>query len=102
MRISPTLAMLLAIAGCNQSQSDPTTLQLPASTVIRIQFEDFNAGGQGVGYNDNEPGNLGGLYRPNEGVDIEQRADPDGYNIGWMVEGEWQHGDIKVPATLVY
>ena len=36
-----------------------------------IQAEDFNTGGENVGYSDTTASNFGGIYRPNEDVDIE-------------------------------
>lgn len=37
----------------------------------RVEAEDFDWGGQGVGYSDADTSNNGGQYRPSEGVDIE-------------------------------
>ena len=36
-----------------------------------IEAENYNSGGQGVAYNDNDAVNNGGAYRLNEGVDIQ-------------------------------
>lgn len=55
-----------------------------------IQAEEFDQGGEGVGYHDLTPSNLGGAYRPSEAVDIEVTADTGGgYNVGWFTAGEW-------------
>ncbi len=60
------------------------------SAVTRIQAENFDTGGEGVGYHDNTPLNSGGAYRPSEGVDIQTTGDSGGgHNLGWMVAGEW-------------
>ncbi len=73
----------------------------PNATRPRIQFEDFKQGGEGVGYHDNDPQNQGGLYRPNEGVDIDQRGNPEGYDVGWSGAGEWLKYDLNL-ATGTY
>ena len=52
-----------------------------------VQAEDFDAGGEGVAYHDTEPANLGGAYRPAEGVDIETAHDIT--DVGWIRSGEW-------------
>ncbi|WP_238991364.1 RICIN domain-containing protein [Rariglobus hedericola] len=60
------------------------------SATTRIQAESFDNGGQGVAYNDNATLNSGGAYRTTEGVDIQTTTDTGGgYNLGWMVAGEW-------------
>jgi len=60
------------------------------SLTTRIQAENFDNGGQGTAYNDNATINSGGQYRTTEGVDIQTTGDAGGgYNIGWMVAGEW-------------
>ena len=61
---------------------------LPYSEIV--QAEDFNAGGEGVGYHDTTTANQGGQYRPAEGVDLELTTDAGGgYNVGWTADGEW-------------
>gem|GEM_PF-905623 len=61
----------------------PGAHEVPGS----VQAEDFDAGGEGVAYHDTEPANLGGAYRPAEGVDIEKGAYRT--NVGWIRNGEW-------------
>jgi hypothetical protein len=66
--------------------SGAVTTALPGT----IQAEEFDTGGEGVGYHDLTPSNLGGAYRPSEGVDIEATTDTGGgYNVGWFSAGEW-------------
>ncbi len=48
---------------------------------------DYDAGGEGVAYHDTEPANLGGAYRPAEGVDIETAG--TSMDVGWVRDGEW-------------
>ncbi|GAD03931.1 endo-1,4-beta-xylanase A precursor [Agarivorans albus MKT 106] len=54
-----------------------------------IQAEDYDNGGEGVGYSDSNTSNLGGQYR-NDGVDIGDAADIGGGQfVGWVEVGEW-------------
>ena len=72
----------------------------PANIPGEIEAENFNTGGQGVAYNDNEAANNGGAYRVNEGVDIEACTDDGGgYNVGWLNPNEWM--DYSVNLAIV-
>jgi hypothetical protein len=70
----------------------------------RIQAENFDDGGQGVGYYN--PGNInrGGLYRPTEGVGIGAipSADGGGYFVGWTLPGEHLNYSVTVAVTGTY
>jgi hypothetical protein len=60
------------------------------SLTSTIQAEDFDLGGEGVGYHDQEAANQGGAYRASEGVDIQATTDAGGgFNVGWTAAGEW-------------
>ncbi len=64
-----------------------------------IQAEEFDAGGEAVGYHDLTPTNLGGAYRPSEAVDIEATTDTGGgYNVGWFTAGEWLAYSASIQA----
>lgn len=68
-----------------------------------ITLEDFMPGGEGVGYHDNNSGNNGGDYRPNEGVDIDlTRGSGGGYHVGWTENGEWMNYSVDVKETGFY
>ncbi len=58
-----------------------------------VQAKDYDLGGEGVAYHDTEPANLGGAYRPAEGVDIETAGLFT--DVGWVRSGEWLdlHGE---------
>ncbi|MEN6341880.1 MAG: S8 family serine peptidase [Methanospirillum sp.] len=77
-------------------------LRQPASLPGTIQAEDYDTGGEGVAYHDLEPANLGGVYRPAEGVDIEPLPNSAGYNVGWIRAGEWLRYTVNVSATGAY
>ncbi len=56
----------------------------------QIQAEDYNLGGSGISYSDTSAANEGGVYRPDEGVDIEASQDAGGgYQIFQTQAGEW-------------
>ncbi len=62
---------------------------LAAADGARIQAEDFDEGGQGVGYSTTTTTNAGGQYRTT-GVGIEATTDAGGgYDVGWTAAGEW-------------
>ncbi|MES2730871.1 MAG: RICIN domain-containing protein [Bacteroidota bacterium] len=65
-----------------------------------IQTENFDKGGEGVAYHDNEASNQGSVYRQ-EGVDIEACAE-GGYNVGWTNTGEWLEYTVNVATTGSY
>ena len=75
-----------------------TPIALPGT----IEVENFDLGGQGVAYNDLDPGNNGGAYR-SEGVDIEATGDAGGgFDIGWTGAGEWLSYSVDVVADGRY
>ncbi len=62
-----------------------------------LQAEDFDNGGEGVAYHDNDATNNGGAYRTNEGVDIENGT-AGVTNVGWTATGEWLEYTCNVTA----
>src|SRR5690242_7414693 len=46
----------------------------PIAVPTTIQAEQFDRGGEGVGYHDRSPGNAGKQFRPDEDVDIISTA----------------------------
>jgi PKD repeat protein len=66
-----------------------------------IEAENYDNGGEGIAYHDVNANNIGLLYRPNEGVDIEG-ASEHGYDVYWMVAGEWLEYTIQVPVDTLY
>lgn len=68
----------------------------------RIQAEDYQAGGPGVGYHDLTAGNTGGAYKA-DNVDIQVTTDAGGgHNVGWIEAGEWLDYDVNVAAAGTY
>jgi hypothetical protein len=66
-----------------------------------IEFEDFDNGGVGVAYADADIANHGGLYRPDESVDIAGN-ETDGYFVGWVNNNEWLEYTVDVQAIGVF
>lgn len=74
----------------------------PAVVPGVIEAENFDIGGQGVGYSDTTSANSGGVYRTTEGVDIQACADTGGgFNVGWIANNEWLQYTLK-PAQGTY
>ena len=68
-----------------------------------IQAENYDWGGQGVAYNDNDATNNGFAYRPGEGVDIEPCGDAGGgYDVGWTNANEWLKYTVNVNTAGTY
>ena len=71
-----------------------------------IEAEDFDQGGEGVGYHDNTPGNQGDAgFRTNEDVDLFVANDASGgsaYIVKNFEAGEWLAYTISVPANGNY
>jgi len=62
--------------------------------------EQFDNGGQNVGYYDTTTGNSGGQFRTTD-VDI-QTSNDGGYNIGWTAAGEWLNYTVNVTQAGTY
>lgn len=78
----------------------------------QIHAVDYDLGNQGVTYFDSDfmatsgspgGGNTGGKYR-NDGVDIQESTDPEGfgYNVGWTERLEWLSYTVHVDSTAHY
>ena len=98
----------LFIAGdeAGETPTNPTNTpdpNVPEGT-IRIQAEDYKAGTNGTEYFDfNADVNLGGAYRPNEGVDIETTGDVGGgFNVSFIQDGEFLTYDVDVAEAGTY
>ncbi len=78
-----------------------------------IEAVDYDIGANGIAYNDNiyedadkfgsdsESWNNGWVYR-NDGVDIEYSTDQNGYNIGWIDNGEWLKYTVNADISGEY
>lgn len=77
-----------------------TAIALPGS----FEAENFDLGGEGVGYHDLSKGNTGALYRLNEDVDIVTSTDGagGGYVVNNFQTGEWLGYTVNVAAAGKY
>jgi len=67
-----------------------------------IQAEDFDGGGEGVGYHDTDASNNGGQYRATA-VDVETTGDVGGgYNVGFTSAGEWLNYSVHAAVGGLY
>lgn len=67
-----------------------------------VRAENYDIGGEGVGYHDLTPGNKFGYYR-NDDVDLEQCTDTNGgYDLGDFSTGEWVQYTVNVTQTGTY
>lgn len=68
----------------------------------QIQAENYDVGGEGVAYHDNDTANQGGQYRT-DGVDIKTTADTGGgHSVGWLNANEWLEYTVNVTASGTY
>ncbi|WP_051979728.1 glycosyl hydrolase family 18 protein [Edaphobacter aggregans] len=68
-----------------------------------IQAENFDTGGENVGYHTDNNTNQGGQYRTGEGVSIEATTDTGGgYDVGWVTADEWLNYTMKVASSGSY
>lgn len=75
----------------------------PSTSGAVIQAEDFDHGGNGIGYYTTAKSNAGGQYRPAEDAGIEATSDTGGgYDVGWTTAGEWLAYTFNAPATGSY
>jgi len=65
-----------------------------------LNAENFDNGGEGIAYHDSTVGNAGGQYRSTD-VDVE-RSSLGGYDVGWMVTGEWLAYTVNVATAGRY
>ncbi|CAM9216242.1 unnamed protein product [Ascophyllum nodosum] len=71
----------------------------PAVIPGTIQAEEYDLGGEGVGYSDSDAGNIGGAFRTDEAVDISTTSD-GGYYVGWNNAGEYLRYTVDVDQAL--
>lgn len=71
-----------------------------------IEFEDFDVGGNGFAYFDEDAGtnvDPAPNFRTDEDVDIETCTDDGGgYNLGWTAAGEWLEYTVNVASAGTY
>ena len=74
----------------------------PAPLPGVIEVENFDNGGEGVGYHDLSSQNSGGDYRTTA-VDVDVSGDSGGgYLVGWAFAGEWLAYTVNVATAGTY
>ena len=117
MRFQPSGGVPLQTPTVTQTPViQPTSPAAPTSTLLPmpvpksygngvipgvIEAEDYNTGGEGVGYYDTTPGNSGGQYR-NDDVDIEYDNGENSPVVCYMRGGEWLKYTVNVQGTTLY
>ncbi|MBR6310616.1 MAG: DUF5010 domain-containing protein [Paludibacteraceae bacterium] len=89
--------LLQNVANADQEAYGGTPWAIPGT----IEFENYDEGGEGVAYHDNDSNNAWGQYRPAEGVDIN-RFGEGLYNIGNAANGEWVEYTVNILETALY
>ena len=80
------------------NNNNPWSIASSGTTII--EAENFDTGGRGNAYNDNDASNNGGQYR-SDGVDIENCSE-GGYNVGWIANGEWLEYTVNIAQAGTY
>ena len=92
-----TLTFSLTVNSIGQTPFGGSARAIPGT----IEAEDFDNGGEGTAFHDNDASNNGGQYRTSEGVDIEACSE-GGYCVGWTNAGEWLEYSVNVSAAGNY
>lgn len=78
----------------------------PHAVPGKIEFENYDVGGQEMAYFDSSPGtevDPAPDYRTDEDVDLEVCEDTGGgYNLGWTDAGEWTEYTVNVKGAGTY
>ena len=96
-----TAALTLdATAGTFANDDQPWLLS--ETSVTKIEAENYDRGGNGGAYFDNTLDNLGGEYRV-AGPDIQKTSDcGNGFNVGWILPGEYLQYTVEAPVAGSY
>lgn len=74
----------------------------PAAVPGVVQAENYDTGGQGVGYSVNSVNGGANGYR-SDGVDLEVTSDAGGgYNVGWTGPGQWFRYTVNAASAGTY
>jgi lysophospholipase L1-like esterase len=102
----PTTVPTTVVTTTIPTTTKPTTTATPTATPSgrpvpgTIEAEDYDIGGEGIGYHDTTAGNHDNVYRYD---DVDLSVNPSGgYNIGYVVDGEWLAYTLKVPSAGTY
>lgn len=88
--------------GSYGNSGEPWTLNSITAT-LHVEAENYDSGGEGVGYHDDTAGNSGNGYRTSENVDVQTTSDTGaGYNVGWFNTNEWLEYTCYINEAGIY
>jgi beta-glucanase (GH16 family)/uncharacterized protein involved in high-affinity Fe2+ transport len=74
----------------------------PAAVPGTVQAENYDTGGQGIGYDVSSTNGSANSYR-SDGVDLETTTDTGGgYDLGWTASGQWFRYTVNVATAGSY
>jgi len=74
----------------------------PAAIPGTVMAENYDTGGQGIGYNVTSVNGTGNAYR-SDGVDLETATSPaTGNDLGWTTAGQWFKYTVNVATAGTY
>jgi hypothetical protein len=74
----------------------------PAPVPGTVQAENYDTGGDGVGYHVTSVNGNANSYR-SDGVDLESTSDTGGgYDVGWTSSGQWMRYTVNVATAGAY
>jgi beta-glucanase (GH16 family) len=74
----------------------------PAAIPGTVQAENYDTGGQGIGYDVSSTNGSANSYR-SDGVDLEVTTDTGGgYDLGWTTSGQWFRYTVNVATAGTY
>jgi peptidoglycan/xylan/chitin deacetylase (PgdA/CDA1 family) len=88
------------ISSSSSSSALAQTAYSAASIPGIIQAENYDVGGEGVAYHDEDTGNSGNVYRSDD-VDITGNS-ADGYKVGYTIAGEWLEYTVNIASAGIY
>jgi chitinase len=88
------------VSATPSAQSPFNTGGTPWAVPGTIEMENYDYGGEGVAYHDNDSVNSTGAYR-SDGVDVAGCTE-GGYCVAWAYQGEWLKYTINVATAGVY
>lgn len=104
-RLLAVCAVILILRGPALAQDTTPFRGKPHAIPGTIELEDFDEGGEGVAYHDEEAENQEKAHAPYRegGVDLEWReAASQKYNLGWTRPGEWLIYTVEVKEAGTY
>jgi beta-glucanase (GH16 family) len=85
-------------AGNGEGPFSGTAAAIPGT----VQAENYDTGGQGIGYSVSSANGTANSYR-SDGVDLEVTTDTGGgYDLGWTASGQWFRYTVNVATAGAY